>query len=154
LTFSRDTLGVASKKQQQLSILSAATRYRGILRVGEGELMMGLRLSGRLGTIVGVVLCAAMSALTAVLFASRASRPVVPLVFVGVILALAVRYGPAVGLFGSLVAALIFSVFLFEPVHNVRVQSAAARANIGWMLLAGIALSYLLAGPPQKPDKN
>jgi hypothetical protein len=49
------------------------------------------------------------------------------------------------------VAAVIFSFFLFEPLHKVRVQSDAARANIGWMLLAGVALSYLLTGPPQTP---
>lgn len=116
--------------------------------------MPALRLSGRAGTIVGVGLCAGLSALTAVFFASRPSSAVVPLVFVAVILALALRYGAAVGIFGSLAAALIFSVFLFEPLHHIRVESAAARANIGWMLLAGIALSYLLAGPPHNPDKN
>ena len=88
------------------------------------------------------------------LFSSHSSRAVVPLAFVAVILALALRYGAAVGFFGSVAAALIFSLFLFEPLHKFDIQSAAARANIGWMLLAGIALSYLLAGPPHTPKKG
>ena len=115
---------------------------------------MKARLSGRWGTVVGVLLCAALSGLTAVLFASRASRGLVPLAFVAVIVALALRYGTAVGVFGSVAAALIFSLFLFEPLHKLQVQSAAARANIGWMLLAGIALSYMQAVPPQTPKKG
>ncbi len=78
----------------------------------------------------------------------------VPLAFVAVIVTLALRYGTAVGVFGSVAAALIFALLLFEPLHKFQVQSAAARANIGWMLLAGIALSYLLAGPPHTPKKG
>jgi K+-sensing histidine kinase KdpD len=105
-------------------------------------------------SIVGVVLCAALSLLLVLLFASRASGAGVPLVFVAVILALAVRYGAAVGI-GSVVAAFIFSVFLFEPFHSFRVQNSSARANIGWMLLAGIALSYRLTAPSNTPrNKN
>ena len=116
--------------------------------------MLLARLPGRFATIVGVAWCAALAGLVAFVFASRASRALVPLAFVGVILAMAVRYGAAVGLFGSVAAALIFSTFLFEPLHNFGVQNPAARANVGWMLLAGIALSYLLAGPPQTPNKS
>jgi K+-sensing histidine kinase KdpD len=108
----------------------------------------------RPGTLVGILLCAALSALTSLLFEGRASRTLVPLVFIVVILGLALRYGPAVGLFGSLAAALIFSIFLFEPTRKLQVQSAAARTNIGWMLLAGIALSYLLSEPPRTPQNR
>ena len=99
--------------------------------------------------VVGLGLCAALSGVVAVLFASRTFGASAPLVFVAVILALALRYGATVGIFGSVVAAFIFSTFLFEPFYSLRVQNTAARANIGWMLLAGIALSHLLARPSQ-----
>jgi K+-sensing histidine kinase KdpD len=88
--------------------------------------------------------------LLAEMFAARSSRNIIPLTFIAVIVLLAARYGAAVGIFGSLVAALIFSIFLFAPLHNVSVQNDTG-SNIDWMLLAGIALPYLLAGPPQHP---
>jgi K+-sensing histidine kinase KdpD len=112
------------------------------------------RFSTGLNIAVGVALCAAASALLAEIFASRSSRNTIPLVFIAVIVLLAARYGSAVGVFGSIAAALIFSILLFPPLYQIRVQDAAARENIGWMLLAGIALSYLLAGPPQKPNSR
>ena len=115
---------------------------------------MSWKLSQRLRTLVGVVWCAALSALLSLVFASRASRTLIPLAFVAVIVALASRYGAAVGILGSMVAAVIFSVFLFPPLHRVGIESPAARANIGWMLLAGITLSYLLAGRPHTPRRE
>ena len=115
---------------------------------------VGSRFSKPLNIVVGVALCAAGSALLAEVFAARSSRNIIPLAFVSVIVLLAARYGAAVGIFGSLAAALIFSAFLFAPLHKLHVENDAARANIGWMLLAGIALSYLLAGPPQTPKNE
>lgn len=110
--------------------------------------------SRRLDIVVGVGLCAVAAALLAELFAGRSSQNLIPLAFVAVIVFLAARYGATVGIFGSLAAALIFSIFMFAPLNSVRVRDDAARANIGWMLLAGIALSYLLSGPPQTPKNN
>ena len=119
---------------------------------------MFLRLPKPLATVVGVLLCAASAAVAATLFVARPSRVIVPLAFVVVVVLLAMRYGSAVGIYGSLISAFIFAYFLYPPFHSFRVENDAARANLGWMVLAGVALSHLLAGPPRaasgKPAKR
>jgi hypothetical protein len=39
---------------------------------------------------------------------------------------------------------------LFVPLHSWSVTETAARNNLGWMLLAGIALSYFVSKPAQE----
>ncbi len=71
----------------------------------------------------------------------------VPLAFVVLVVAAAVRFGALVGICGSLLGAAIFARYLFPPLGSLRVEDHVARANIGWMLLAGISLSYLFSAP-------
>jgi K+-sensing histidine kinase KdpD len=77
----------------------------------------------------------------------------VPALFVGVIVLLAVQYGPAVSVFGSIATALIFAYFLFPPLHSLRVQNTMERSAIAWMILAGVALPFLLI-PPSSPEQG
>ena len=104
--------------------------------------------------VTGTGLSAVAAVLLAAAFAGRPSRALVPLLFVVVLLVLAYRYGAGVGLLGSAVAAVIFTLFLFPPVGQFRIENEAARANLGWMLLAGIAVPTLLLPPPQTPSKK
>ncbi len=115
---------------------------------------MSSQLPRWVGTLLGIILCGGLSAIAALAFASRPSRTLVPLAFVAVIVAMAVRYGAAAGIYGSLVAAFVFALLLFEPLHNVHIQSSAAKANIGWMVLAGVSLSFLLSRPSRTPYKK
>jgi K+-sensing histidine kinase KdpD len=119
---------------------------------------MLLSLPKPLATVVGVLLCAASAAVAATLFVDRPSHVIVPLAFVVVVVLLAMRYGSGVGIYGSLISAFIFAYFLYPPLHSFRVENGTARANLGWMVLAGVALSYLLARPPRalsgKPAKK
>ena len=105
-------------------------------------------------TVIGTGLSALAALLLAGAFAGRPSRGLVPLLFVVVLLILAYRYGATVGLLGSAVAAVIFALCLFPPVGHLRIESESARANLGWMLLAGIAVPALLLPPPQTPSKK
>lgn len=79
-----------------------------------------------------------------------AGRPwgaTIPLIFIAILLAIASIFGMRAGVLGTVIAGLIFAAFLFAPFGSVRVSSDAARANLGWMLLVGLAFSLLFAPP-------
>ena len=98
-----------------------------------------------LSTGIGLVICAAAAAIASRLFAHSEWRTLVPWVFVIVLVALAAIYGTAVGVIGSVVAALIFAYWLYAPVGAMHVGDTAARNSLAWMIVGGVALSYLLA---------
>jgi K+-sensing histidine kinase KdpD len=111
-----------------------------------------LRRIGRLhvvDTLIGILLSASAAAIVAYLFHNSHVLAVVPLLFLGMVTVVALRYGVAAGVIGSLISGFIFAIFLFSPLGSVRVAGEAARANLGWLLLGGTALSVLFA-PQQK----
>ncbi len=100
-----------------------------------------------ISTSAVVVVLAAGAAVASLWFATPATRDLIPAAFAVVIVAVAIRWGAAAGIVGSLVGAAIFARWLYAPLGSLRVHDPAARDHIGWMLLAGISLSYLLAAP-------
>ncbi len=94
-------------------------------------------------TAWGLVLCAGMAVGSAYLFSNHPASVFLPLVFVVVIVAIAARYGVAVGILGSIVSALIFAHELFPPA-GLEVSDPRARAALAWMVLGGIAIPYLV----------
>ena len=88
------------------------------------------------------------------LFASHDAKVLVPLGFIAVLAVLGLRYGIAVGVIGSLLSAAIFATTLFSPVGSLRISDQAARQNVAWMVLAGIALSYLYAPSDSEQRKS
>lgn len=79
-----------------------------------------------------------------------AGRPwgaTIPLIFIAILLVIAEIFGMRAGILGTIIAALIFAAFLFTPLGSLRVSSDTARANLGWMLLGGLAFSLLFAPP-------
>lgn len=92
---------------------------------------------------VGTAFCAALASLFSLLFARTAWRGLLPLAFVFVVLLLARRFGVTVSVTGSVVAAIIFALMLFEPVRSVRISDDSARVSLGWMIVGSVALSYL-----------
>jgi K+-sensing histidine kinase KdpD len=97
---------------------------------------------------IGVLLSASAALVSSLIFATRSWRVFVPLCFVVVLVVLAARYGVAVSVIGSALTAMIFAHFLFSPVGSFQVESDSAKMNLAWMVLASIAVSYLLF-PPQ-----
>lgn len=93
------------------------------------------------------MLLAVLAALATVLLSGPEARNLVPVAFVIVVVLVALRFGALAGIGGSLVGAAIFARWLYAPLGSLQVQDAAARDHLGWMLLAGISLSYLLAAP-------
>jgi len=97
------------------------------------------------GTLVGIVFSFVAAVLTAVFTYGRAWQVDVPLLFTGVLLVVALLFGTRAGVIGTLLAALVFATHLFNPVGSIHIQSSAARSNLGWMLMVGIAFSFLFA---------
>ena len=104
------------------------------------------RFTHPIATFTATMLLGVCALLAAVIFAGRPLRTIVPLVFVLLVVAGAARYGVMVGILGSLLGAAIFARYLFPPIGSLQIEATVARANIGWMLLGGISLSYLFAG--------
>jgi K+-sensing histidine kinase KdpD len=99
-------------------------------------------------TLAGVLLCFVASLVTGALASGYAWRAEVPLIFTVVLLMVALLFGAWAGVLGTLLSGLVFATHLFPPLGNLRVASDVARSNLGWMLMIGIAFSFLFA--PQK----
>jgi K+-sensing histidine kinase KdpD len=104
---------------------------------------MKSQIFDRLWAALALLICA-FAAWAVSLVQWRSWRYVVPFAFLIVVLALGAIYGRTVGILGSVIAALIFARFLYEPIGSVWIDQRAARSNIAWMLLTGVSLSYLL----------
>ena len=100
-----------------------------------------------LSTFTAVVLLAAGAALACIGLAASPTRKLVPAAFVVLVVLVALRCGALAGIGGSLVGAAIFARWLYPPLGSFQVENAVARDHLGWMLLAGVSLSYLLAAP-------
>jgi hypothetical protein len=87
------------------------------------------------------------------LFSHSNFRLFVPLGFVCVLIVLASRFGSIVSLLGSFGAAIVFAYRLYSPLGNMQV-SGAARESLGWMILASVALSFLLFPPGSRSRPN
>jgi K+-sensing histidine kinase KdpD len=116
---------------------------KGTVPVKTKTVMMGF-----IRALLGLAGCALAAAGMAYVFAGHPWRAFVPLGFALVIVLLASRYGMAVALLGSVATALIFAYTLFPPLGSFRVNDAAARGNLAWMLLGSIVISFLLLQPP------
>jgi K+-sensing histidine kinase KdpD len=106
-----------------------------------------LEIVGR--PLTGILLCLGAALALVLLFSSTPWRVFAPLALAGIIILAAARYGLLVSVLGSIAAALVFAYFLYPPLGSFRVASQAERANIGWMMMASIALSYLLLPGPR-----
>jgi K+-sensing histidine kinase KdpD len=97
---------------------------------------------------LGVAACAISAALLCIAFRNSASNTALPLYFLAIILFIATRFGVLAGTLGTIFAEAIFAMFLFEPLYSVAVQNQAARDNLLWMFLGGLALSDLFGHHP------
>ena len=101
--------------------------------------LMDAAIGGALGGIAEIVACA--------LAGGHSWKDMVPLIFTTVLLIIAAVFGSRAGILGTVLATLVFAAFLFAPAGSISVASESARDNLGWMLLIGIAFSFLFAPP-------
>jgi len=98
-------------------------------------------------SFAGAAICAVAALAISALASGHRWQVWVPLVFSAVLLLIALLFGSRAGVMGTVVATVIFAAFLFNPLRSIRVADAAARSNLGWMLLIGIGFSFLFAPP-------
>jgi K+-sensing histidine kinase KdpD len=95
-----------------------------------------------LNTLIGILACSISASLLILVTRGTAFRPMIPLFFIVVIVAVALRFGMLASSLGALVATMLFAYFLFTPVGSFRVQKGEARTNLVWMLLVGVPVGY------------
>lgn len=99
----------------------------------------------RVESLLGSLVCVLAALAASFVAAGHAWQIWLPLGFSAVLFLTALVFGTRAGLLGSVLAALIFAVFLFSPTGKLAVANQTARANLAWMILTGVAFSFLFA---------
>ncbi|HEX3107191.1 MAG TPA: DUF4118 domain-containing protein [Terriglobales bacterium] len=103
-----------------------------------------LHAMGWLRSSVGAASCTAAAGCLIPVFAGSDYRPLVPLLFLLVILYVALRFGHLAGIIGTVCAALVFEIFLFEPTLSLVINNPSARNHLISMVILGVCASELL----------
>jgi K+-sensing histidine kinase KdpD len=93
-------------------------------------------------TAIGIAMCGIAAAALSLLMENVAAKPLLPLLFIIVLVAAALRYGVLSAVLGAVLATAIFAYFLFVPVGSFTVKKGEARNNLAWMLMVGIPAAY------------
>ena len=93
---------------------------------------------------LGAASCTAVAGFLIPVFAGNTYRAIVPLFFLLVILYVALRFGHIAGIIGTLCAALVFELFLFEPTLSLAIENSSARNHLISMVILGVCASELL----------
>ena len=99
---------------------------------------------------LGTIVCALAAGIFTWAFAGSSVPRFLPLAFLLIIIFTAMWFGNLAGLFGTIVAAMIFAAFLFHPTSSLKVKDSAQRSSLIWMIVGGIAMSELLGSSPQQ----
>jgi K+-sensing histidine kinase KdpD len=112
------------------------------------------KLLRAIDTAIGTLICASVALFLALIFNQSRMELVLPLVCLALVVAMASRFGVATGVLGSLISALLLAYFVYSPEHSLRISSPEARANISWLLLGGISLSFLFTPRRDRSSKS
>ena len=93
---------------------------------------------------LGTICCTIVAAGLIPLFNASSTKSFLPISFLLIIVLVALWFGRAAGVFGTLAAAFLFAYYLFEPA-GLAVGDPVARDHLIWMLVLGIVISDLLA---------
>jgi K+-sensing histidine kinase KdpD len=111
----------------------------------ERTLNVPYKILRQLSTTAGILICVILAVIASLLLPQKTA---VPLLFIGVVFAVACMFGSVAGMLGALASALVFAYFS-PPAGSLRMANTSARSNLEWLLLVGIPASYLLV-----PDKD
>ena len=93
---------------------------------------------------VGAGCCTVLAAGLTPLLDKTALSGIAPLLFLVVIVMVSARFGNFAGLLGTISAALIFAIFLFEPRFSLIIDDVPSRNHLIWMIVIGVVISDLL----------
>ena len=123
---------IRERQTQSDAKLDSAASWRYYFRV------MGWRRSS-----LGAASCTAAAGCLIPVFTGNAYGAIVPLFFLLVILCVALRFGHVAGIVGTLCAALVFEVFLFQPTLSLAIHNSSARNHLISMVILGVCASEL-----------
>jgi len=104
--------------------------------------------------VLGTSLCVLAASILTLVVRSVPDKGFVPLVFLCVILFIALRFGSAAGMLGTIGAAVIFAEFLFEPFLSIRVSDPVQKNRLIWMFVIGLIVSELAGIHPSHPKRG
>jgi len=104
--------------------------------------------------VLGTSLCVLAAGILTLVVRSLPHKGFVPLVFLCVVLLIAVRFGSAAGILGTVGAAVIFAEFLFDPFLSIRVSEPVQKNHLIWMVIIGIAASELVGMRPKHSNRS
>ena|SRR5436305_4690425 len=95
-------------------------------------------------SLVGASICGLVAALASTLAQGHSWQIITPLLFSGVLLLISIVFGVRAGVLGTLVATVIFALFLFH-IGDIKLADEAAKGNLAWMLLLGLCFAFFFA---------
>lgn len=107
--------------------------------------MQKLRRLRFVDSLIGALLCALAAVGVSALAIGHSWTVSVPLAFIAILLLISSIFGTRAGILGTVLAALIFALFLYSPLGSARVDDQTAKGNLAWMLLIGVSFSFLFA---------
>jgi K+-sensing histidine kinase KdpD len=93
-------------------------------------------------TAIGAAFCGIIAAVLSLVMRNAGDKSLLPLIFIVVLVAAALRYGMLAAILGAVLATTIFAYLLFVPVGSFKVQKGKARTNLTWMVMIGIPAAY------------
>jgi|SRR5579884_1539999 len=141
--FPTTTLSFVILRVREMIVQHTGSNYKDMVKLAVEK----LHTTQIMDVALGSILCGVAALITAALAVGRPWSIFVPLFFSVVLLLVAGFFGSRAGIVSTLIAAIIFAGFLYGPLKSIHVANDSARANLGWMLLIGIAFSFLFAPP-------
>ena len=114
---------------------------------------VSLRIGDRFKTVLGTVLCVALSAVISLMGQTKPGKSLLPIWFLAVIMVIVFRFGTQAGIWGTLLSGMIFAAYLFEPIGSLAIHNEAQKEHLMWMVLVGLAIS-IFGHRPDKPRRS
>jgi len=100
------------------------------------------------------VLCGTLAIAVSLLAQSKPGKSALPIWFLAAVMVIVLRFGSMAGVLGTIVSAIVFAVFLFDPLGRLAVHDAVQKNNLMWMVLVGLTLSIFGRVPESKSNST
>ncbi|HTC94804.1 MAG TPA: DUF4118 domain-containing protein [Terriglobales bacterium] len=114
---------------------------------------MGSQRFQSLDLVLGIGLCTAAASTLCLFLEKSPAKASAPIYFLVIVSLVAFRFGALAGMLGTIMAAAIFALFLFEPLRSLAVHNAHERNNLIYLIVFGVVISEL-CGHPAPPGKS
>ena len=98
--------------------------------------------------VFGIGVCTVTAGALCIFLQKSSFKSSIPVYFLILVAIVALRFGSLAGILGTVLAAAIFALFLFEPLGSLAVYNVHERKGLIWLLLFGVALSEICGHAP------